>query len=155
MVAAAAGTRIDQAFIGSCANGTIDDIYTEPAEAFLLYLKIAALVGAIMAAPVILWQFWLFVAPGLYAHEKRLVLPLVAASSVLFLVGMAFAYFLVFPVVFQFMASIAPEGAGGPMIGSTGVPGASRSITFTPVADASTSSQTDAPDVPTGAPSGP
>jgi sec-independent protein translocase protein TatC len=53
---------------------------------------------------------WAFVAPGLYAHEKSLVLPLVVASFVLFVVGMAFAYFLVFPLVFNFLASIAPEG---------------------------------------------
>ncbi len=57
-----------------------------------------------------LYQVWAFVAPGLYAHEKRLVLPLVVSSTALFIAGMAFAYFLVFPVVFQFMASIAPEG---------------------------------------------
>src|SRR6185369_11272227 len=57
-----------------------------------------------------LYQLWAFVAPGLYAHEKRLVMPLVITSSLLFIAGMSFAYFLVFPVVFKFMASIAPEG---------------------------------------------
>jgi hypothetical protein len=58
----------------------------------------------------VLYQVWAFVAPGLYAHEKRLVLPLVAASVFLFFVGMAFAYLLVFPTVFGFMSQVAPEG---------------------------------------------
>jgi sec-independent protein translocase protein TatC len=58
----------------------------------------------------VLYQVWAFVAPGLYAHEKRLVVPLIVTSSVLFFCGMAFAYFVVFPSVFRFMAAIAPEG---------------------------------------------
>jgi sec-independent protein translocase protein TatC len=53
---------------------------------------------------------WAFVAPGLYAHEKRLIVPLIASSVLLFIIGMAFAYFLVFPVVFGFMSSVTPEG---------------------------------------------
>jgi sec-independent protein translocase protein TatC len=60
--------------------------------------------------PYTLYQAWGFVAPGLYAHEKRFVLPLVAASTLLFFAGMAFAYFLVFPVVFGFIVSTAPQG---------------------------------------------
>src|SRR5258708_26273792 len=78
--------------------------------AFLLPVKVAFLVAFVVALAYVLYQVWAFVAPGLYANEKRLVLPLVVASSVLFLAGMSFAYFLVFPMVFQFMASIAPEG---------------------------------------------
>jgi sec-independent protein translocase protein TatC len=58
----------------------------------------------------VLYQAWAFVAPGLYAHEKSLVLPLVITSFLLFLVGMAFAYFFVFPVIFKFMSSVAPQG---------------------------------------------
>jgi len=85
-------------------------IATDVVGVFLVPVKVAFLVAFLIALPYVLYQTWAFVAPGLYAHEKRLVLPLVAASSVLFLVGMAFAYFLVFPVVFKFMASIAPEG---------------------------------------------
>jgi sec-independent protein translocase protein TatC len=73
-------------------------------------VKVAFLVAFVIALPYVLYQVWAFVAPGLYMHEKRLVLPLVVASSLLFIVGMSFAYFLVFPVVFQFMASVAPEG---------------------------------------------
>jgi sec-independent protein translocase protein TatC len=68
------------------------------------------LVGFVIVLPYVLHEAWAFVAPGLYAHEKRLVLPLVVASFLLFLVGMAFAYFLVFPMVFRFMAAIAPAG---------------------------------------------
>jgi sec-independent protein translocase protein TatC len=85
-------------------------IATDVVGVFLVPVKVALLVAFVIALPYVLYQMWAFVAPGLYANERRLVLPLVIASSVLFLVGMAFAYFLVFPVVFQFMASVAPEG---------------------------------------------
>jgi sec-independent protein translocase protein TatC len=85
-------------------------IATDVVGVFLVPVKVALLVAFVIALPYVLYQMWAFVAPGLYANEKRLVLPLVIASSVLFLVGMAFAYFLVFPVIFQFMASVAPEG---------------------------------------------
>lgn len=85
-------------------------IATDVVGVFLVPLKVAALVGFVIALPVVLYQLWAFVAPGLYAYEKRLVLPLVLASFVLFLIGMAFAYFLVFPVVFAFMSSVAPQG---------------------------------------------
>ena len=85
-------------------------IATDVVGVFLVPVKVAFLVAFIVALPYVLYQVWAFVAPGLYANEKRLVLPLVVASSVLFLLGMAFAYFLVFPMVFKFMASVAPEG---------------------------------------------
>jgi sec-independent protein translocase protein TatC len=85
-------------------------IATDVVGVFLVPVKVAFLVAFIVALPYVLYQVWAFVAPGLYLHEKRLVLPLVVASSALFVVGMSFAYFLVFPVVFKFMASIAPEG---------------------------------------------
>ena len=85
-------------------------IATDVVGVFLVPVKVAFLVAFVIALPYVLYQVWAFVAPGLYVHEKRLVAPLVVASSVLFVVGMSFAYFLVFPVVFKFMASIAPEG---------------------------------------------
>jgi sec-independent protein translocase protein TatC len=85
-------------------------IATDVVGVFLVPVKVAMLVAFVIALPYVLYQAWAFVAPGLYAHERRLVLPLVVASSLLFVVGMSFAYFLVFPVVFKFMASIAPEG---------------------------------------------
>lgn len=85
-------------------------IATDVVGVFLVPVKVAFLVAFVIALPYVLYQVWAFVAPGLYANEKRLVLPLVIASSVLFLVGMSFAYFLVFPMVFRFMASVAPEG---------------------------------------------
>jgi len=85
-------------------------IATDVVGVFLVPVKVAFLVAFVIALPYVLYQVWAFVAPGLYAHEKRLVVPLVFASSALFLIGMSFAYFLVFPVVFKFMASIAPEG---------------------------------------------
>jgi sec-independent protein translocase protein TatC len=85
-------------------------IATDVVGVFLVPVKVAFLVAFVIALPYVLYQVWAFVAPGLYIHEKRLVGPLVVASSVLFVVGMSFAYFLVFPVVFKFMASVAPEG---------------------------------------------
>lgn len=85
-------------------------IATDVVGVFLVPVKVALLVAFVIALPYVLYQVWAFVAPGLYANEKRLVLPLVVVSSLLFLLGMSFAYFLVFPVVFKFMASIAPEG---------------------------------------------
>jgi sec-independent protein translocase protein TatC len=85
-------------------------IATDVVGVFLVPLKVALLTAFLVALPYVLYQTWAFVAPGLYAHEKRLVLPLVTASFLLFLAGMAFAYFLVFPLVFRFMSSIALEG---------------------------------------------
>jgi sec-independent protein translocase protein TatC len=85
-------------------------IATDVVGVFLVPMKVALLVAFVIALPYVLFQIWAFVAPGLYTHEKRLVLPLIVTSTLLFIAGMAFAYFLVFPVVFKFMASIAPEG---------------------------------------------
>jgi sec-independent protein translocase protein TatC len=72
-------------------------IATDVVGVFLVPVKVALLVAFVTALPYVLYQAWGFVAPGLYSHEKRLILPLVVASSLLFLVGMSFAYFLVFP----------------------------------------------------------
>jgi sec-independent protein translocase protein TatC len=85
-------------------------IATDVVGVFLVPLKVALLTALLIVLPYVLYQTWAFVAPGLYAHEKRLVLPLITASSLLFFAGMAFAYFLVFPLVFRFMASVAPVG---------------------------------------------
>jgi sec-independent protein translocase protein TatC len=85
-------------------------IATDVVGVFLVPMKVALLVAFLIALPYVLYQVWAFVAPGLYAHEKRLALPLVAASVLFFFIGVAFAYFLVFPTVFGFMARIAPEG---------------------------------------------
>jgi len=76
---------------------------------FMVPVKVTALVALLVALPYVLYQAWAFVAPGLYAHEKRLVLPLVVASSVLFLAGIAFCYYLVFGKVFAFVNSFAPQ----------------------------------------------
>jgi len=76
---------------------------------FLIPVKVAMLVAFAVALPYVLYQAWAFVAPGLYLHEKRLVIPLVVASTVLFFVGVAFCYFFVFGVVFDFVYQIAPK----------------------------------------------
>ena len=85
-------------------------IATDVVGVFLVPVKVTMLVSFLLVLPYVLYQVWAFVAPGLYLHEKKLVLPLVVSSSILFFFGMAFAYFVVFPSVFQFMAAIAPEG---------------------------------------------
>lgn len=85
-------------------------IATDVVGVFLVPMKVALMVAFLITLPHTLFQIWAFVAPGLYAHEKRLVLPLIVASIFLFATGMAFAYLLVFPTVFHFMSSVAPEG---------------------------------------------
>jgi sec-independent protein translocase protein TatC len=76
---------------------------------FLIPVKIAGMIAFVIVLPYVLYQAWAFVAPGLYAHEKKLVLPLVVASTALFVCGMAFCYFFVFGVVFSFVNRIAPK----------------------------------------------
>jgi len=83
-------------------------IATSVITPFLVPIKVTAMLAFLIALPYVLYQAWAFVAPGLYAHEKRLVLPLVFSSTVLFLVGVAFCYFLVFGQVFRFISSFAP-----------------------------------------------
>lgn len=77
-------------------------IFTGIAEGFLTYLKVALLAGLFLAAPVIFYELWKFVAPGLYRHEKRYVFPFVLLSTIFFVGGALFGYFVVFPVGFQF-----------------------------------------------------
>lgn len=85
-------------------------IATAVTTPFFIPMKVAMLAAFVISLPHTLYQMWAFVAPGLYAHERRFVAPLVFSSTLLFLAGMAFAYFLVFPVVFGFIAGVAPEG---------------------------------------------
>ncbi len=77
---------------------------------FFVPIKVAMMTAFLVSLPHTLYQVWAFVAPGLYAHEKKFMIPMIVASSLLFLSGMAFAYFLVFPVVFGFIVGTAPEG---------------------------------------------
>ena len=85
-------------------------IATEITSPFFIPFKVTFLAAVVISLPILLYQTWAFVAPGLYAHEKRLVAPLVIASTILFLCGMAFAYFLVFPTVFRVMQAFTPAG---------------------------------------------
>jgi len=80
------------------------------ASPFLTPFKMVMLLAIVLTIPWILYQLWAFIAPGLYKHEKRLVLPLLASSSILFYLGMLFAYFIVFPLVFGFFTKVTPEG---------------------------------------------
>ncbi|MGB2259672.1 MAG: twin-arginine translocase subunit TatC [Porticoccaceae bacterium] len=85
-------------------------IATEVASPFLTPFKLTLVLSLFAAMPYILYQVWAFVAPGLYQREKKIVVPLFFSSVFLFYAGMAFAYYIVFPLVFMFFTSIAPEG---------------------------------------------
>jgi len=85
-------------------------IAIDVASPFLTPFKLALLLALILSIPIVLYQSWAFVAPALYRHEKRLAKPLLYSSVVLFYAGCAFAYFVVFPLIFGFFTSVAPEG---------------------------------------------
>jgi len=85
-------------------------IATEVASPFLTPIKLTLWVSLLASMPFVLYQIWAFVAPGLYKHERRLALPIVASTAILFYLGMTFAYFVVFPLVFGFFTSVAPAG---------------------------------------------
>ena len=80
-------------------------IYTQPGEAFGLYVQIGLIVGVVLATPWIMYQVWLFIAPGLYANEKRLAIPFVLMSTIGFVVGATFNHYIIFPVMITFFAS--------------------------------------------------
>jgi sec-independent protein translocase protein TatC len=84
-------------------------IATSVISPFIVPLKILLMAAFLIALPVVLWQVWAFVAPGLYSHEKKLVLPLVVSSTILFFIGVSFCYFFVFGKVFSFIQSFAPK----------------------------------------------
>ena len=85
-------------------------IATEVASPFLTPFKLTLSVSIMLAVPVLLFQLWAFIAPGLYDNERRIVFPLLFASTILFFLGMVFAYFVVFPLIFGFLTQAAPEG---------------------------------------------
>src|SRR5438874_2894940 len=85
-------------------------IATDVTGTFLVPLKVTLMAAFLLALPYVLYQMWAFVAPGLYQHEKRLALPVIVSSVFFFALGMAFAYFVVFPVAFGFFAGYAPAG---------------------------------------------
>src|SRR4030042_4685234 len=84
-------------------------IFTGISEAFFTYLKVAFLSGIMLAAPVVIYEFWMFVAPGLYKKERRLLLPAVFLSSIFFVGGALFGYFIVFPFGFKFLLGFASD----------------------------------------------
>lgn len=85
-------------------------IATAVTTPFFVPMKVTMLTAFLIALPWMIYQCWAFIAPGLYAHEKRLIRPLLVSAMILFFVGMAFAYFVVFPVVFSFLVGSAPQG---------------------------------------------
>ncbi|HJN73354.1 MAG TPA: twin-arginine translocase subunit TatC [Myxococcota bacterium] len=88
------------------AHGEGTMAITDPTEGIITYLKVALLAGLVIASPVIFYQLWAFVAPGLYAREKKTVIPLVVASTLLFLIGASFGYFVIFQYGFEFFLSV-------------------------------------------------
>ena len=84
-------------------------VFTEPMEAFFLNIKMAALAGLLVATPFILWQVWLFVAPGLYVHEKKFAIPFVGLASFFFIGGTLFSHYVLFPLAWNFFASFDRE----------------------------------------------
>jgi sec-independent protein translocase protein TatC len=84
-------------------------IYTDPSEAFFLQIKIGLMAGLILASPVVASQVWLFIAPGLYSHEKKLAIPFILMSTVFFVGGTAFAHYQVFPIVWQFFVGFTND----------------------------------------------
>jgi sec-independent protein translocase protein TatC len=84
-------------------------IYTEPTEAFMLYVKIALLAGLVIAAPLIMYQLWRFISPGLYAHEKRFAFPFILMTSVFFVGGAAFNHYVLFPMAWVFLAGFSND----------------------------------------------
>ncbi|MDR2207913.1 MAG: twin-arginine translocase subunit TatC [Azoarcus sp.] len=107
------GSKVIYDFLASPLMSTLPSgthmIATGVVTPFFVPVKVTILVAFVLALPYILYQAWAFVAPGLYAHERRLILPLVAGSVLLFFAGMAFCYFFVFNMAFSFIASFAPE----------------------------------------------
>lgn len=89
------------------AGGSL--VATEPSEFFMLYLKVGALVGLFIATPYIMWQLWLFIAPGLYASEKRLAIPFVLMSTFFVLAGAAFSHFVAFPWTWKFFIDFTAD----------------------------------------------
>ncbi|MGD8689756.1 MAG: twin-arginine translocase subunit TatC [Gammaproteobacteria bacterium] len=85
-------------------------IATEVASPLFTPFKLAFVTAVFITIPVLLYQAWAFIAPGLYRHERRMVFPLLLSSTLLFYTGMAFAYFIVFPIIFAFFTSVAPQG---------------------------------------------
>lgn len=84
-------------------------VFTGLVEAFFTYLKISLLAGIVLASPVIIYEVWAFIAPGLYEHERRWVIPIVFFSTIFFVLGVLFGYYVVFPVGFQYFLSFATD----------------------------------------------
>lgn len=102
-------TLVAEPLMAKLPEGT-SMIATQVASPFLTPFKLSLAIAVFLAMPVLLYQAWAFVAPGLYKHERRLVLPLMASSIVLFYSGVAFAYYVVFPLMFGFFTAVAPSG---------------------------------------------
>lgn len=84
-------------------------VFTEPTEAFMLYVKLALMAGLIIAGPLVFTQLWLFIAPGLYANEKKLAIPFVVMSTFFFAAGAAFSHYVVFPITWRFFVSFTSD----------------------------------------------
>ena len=84
-------------------------VYTDPTEAFVLYIKIAAIAGLLLASPAVFTQIWMFIAPGLYQHEKKMAIPFVVMSTFFFVLGAAFSHYVVFPLTWRFFVGFTTD----------------------------------------------
>ncbi|MDU7070722.1 twin-arginine translocase subunit TatC [Campylobacter ureolyticus] len=84
-------------------------IFTHPAEAFFTAMKVSFFAGFLLSLPIIFWQLWLFIAPGLYDNEKKYILPFVASATIMFLIGSSFCYFIVLPTAFDFLINFGGD----------------------------------------------
>lgn len=120
VIALVAGCIVGFAFVDKIQRFIMDPLYrllpegqkfvfTEPTEGFMLTLKIGVLAGLFLASPIIMWELWLFVAPGLYSHEKRFAIPFVFLTTVFFVAGAAFSHYVVFPLAWQFFGSFQTD----------------------------------------------
>src|SRR5205809_5119689 len=83
-------------------------VFTNPTDPFTIYMKVALIAGIFLTSPIILWQVWLFISPGLYAREEKFALPFLFSSTLLFLLGGAFAYKVAFPISLKFLMNAGP-----------------------------------------------
>src|SRR6267142_2276486 len=104
-----AGCIVAYVFIGKLFDFIMKLIYTAGSEPFMLYIKIGFLAGIFIASPLILWQVWKFIAPGLYSHEKKFAIPFVLMSTIFFVAGGLFAHYVAFPVTWLFFNSFGND----------------------------------------------
>jgi sec-independent protein translocase protein TatC len=111
LIASAFGTELERFVYGRLTADIPGGkfIFTDPGEAFFIWIKISAIAGLLLSSWYVMWQVWLFIAPGLYANEKKLAVPFVLFGTILFVSGAAFSHYILFPLAWRFFASFSNE----------------------------------------------